>query len=487
MKKNMHSIAREVNRSSQLMTWTLLFPALISLATMLIYVSSYSVSTARMEAVAAMKPVVTTELPDKLWYIIADRDSFANSDLYASLDEINVTLEDLIQHSEDEESGLELTVARRTMNTLEGYVRAIEQNIIESKPVVDSEATLEEVRSVAALIGNMLDNVTSHEVTNVGFKNRRLGNIVLVSVGAELVLLLVSLAISFQMRRRLARSIHEPIVQLEHFAGLVADGNLRARVPSTDIQELSTLTDRVNIMADRLESLIEQNQREQENLKKAELRTLQAQINPHFLYNTLDTIVWQAESGHSGEVIQITKALSDFFRISLSSGADWIPIEQEIKHLLGYLSIQKIRYRDILDYEVLIPDELRECYILKLLLQPLVENALYHGIKYKRGGGKITVQCVREENSLLFSVRDTGRGMTEEQLRNVRNSLATGVAAPRLESMPDSTASGFGLYNVDQRIRLYYNQESGLVLESDSGGTCVSFRTPIKREEELRV
>ena len=161
-------------------------------------------------------------------------------------------------------------------------------------------------------------------------------------------------------------------------------------------------------------------------LRKAELRTLQAQINPHFLYNTLDAIVWKAEAGETEEVIGLTSSLSDFFRISLSSGADWIPLSQEKKHIEGYLKIQQTRYRDIMNYEIDIPDEIGHYYILKLLLQPLVENALYHGIKIKRGGGTIYV-ITREENAyLVFLVKDTGCGMTPEQLEELNRRMKKG-------------------------------------------------------------
>ena len=121
------------------------------------------------------------------------------------------------------------------------------------------------------------------------------------------------------------------------------------------------------------------------------MRTLQAQITPHFLYNTLDAIVWLAEAKRTGEVIAITRALSDFFRISLSNGQDWITIAQEVEHLKGYLTIQKVRYRDILDYDIDVDTALYGSTILKLIIQPLVENAIYHGIKNRRGGGKLTI------------------------------------------------------------------------------------------------
>ena len=264
---------------------------------------------------------------------------------------------------------------------------------------------------------------------------------------------------------------------------MMAGGNLSARVPPTDLSELKNLTEGINVMADQLESLIAQNRQEQENLRKSELRTLQAQINPHFLYNTLDAIVWQAEAGHSSEVIHITRALSDFFRISLSSGADWIPLAQELKHLSGYLSIQKARYRDILNYRIDVPDELGESYVLKLLLQPLVENAIYHGIKDKRGGGLITVTGREDGGFLCFRVEDTGRGMTPDQLRDVRARMR-GELPPAYAPYANA-GTGFGLNNVDRRIRLYYDQEEGLGIESGPEGTRVSFRVPRKTREEI--
>ena len=187
-----------------------------------------------------------------------------------------------------------------------------------------------------------------------------------------------------------------------------------------------------------------ENRREQENLKKSELRALQAQINPHFLYNTLDAIVWLAEAGQSKEVIHITRALSDFFRISLSQGKDWIPLSEEIKHLTGYLTIQKIRYRDILDYEIDIPETLGSCQVLKLVLQPLVENAIYHGVKHRRGRGLIKVTGAAEGDYLVLRVQDNGAGMTPERLAQVRSGL----------SADTGESAGYGLFNVTKRIQL---------------------------------
>ncbi|MDD3412131.1 MAG: sensor histidine kinase [Eubacteriales bacterium] len=483
-KQKNRSIAGQVKQSTRLLTFVLLIPALISLVLMLVYAEVFSDAVTRMDRVAALQPLVNTQLPEQVWSAVAGRSSFEYCGARENLALINDTLDDLIEKS-SEEGKLELIVARRTMDTLGDYVNQVGANIAGSRPVTESEKTLEEVRSVAKLVDEMLQDYIATEITLSSQTNVLMLRIVWLSAGIEGLLLILAVWISTRMRMRLSRNVHEPIHELEQVTGRLAKGDLRARAPQTNIDEMIPLTDGVNVMADQLEGLIAQNKQEQINLKKAELRTLQAQINPHFLYNTLDAIIWQAESGHTDEIIQLTKALSDFFRISLSSGRDWIPVAQEVRHLTGYLAIQKIRYRDILNYEIDIDDALMSGYILKLLLQPLVENALYHGIKYRRGGGCITVTGRADGELCHFSVADTGRGMTPEQLQSVRDSLMHGTQMPHMQEFPDHTGSGFGLRNVDQRIRLYYAKSEGLAIDSSPQGTCVSFSVPVRKEEGL--
>ena len=144
-------------------------------------------------------------------------------------------------------------------------------------------------------------------------------------------------------------------------------------------------------MAGKIDDLIKQNIEEQKNLQKAEMKTLQAQITPHFLYNTFDTIIWLAEEEQMDDVIKVTQAFSEFLRISLSRGHEWITVGQELEHVRNYLTIQKIRYSVILQYSIEVQDGLENLKMLKLSLQPLVENAIYHGIKNKRGRGHIKV------------------------------------------------------------------------------------------------
>lgn len=474
------SIIGQVNKSSFILMLMLTLPVLLSMLIMLFYAARYDASLSRMETIAALSPMIDDEIAEELWSTISGRKTFDECGVYDTIEVINSTLDEQIAAASSQ-SKLELIVARRTMDTLVSYVSQIETNMATGVPVAESEATLEEVRNVAILAEGMLEDYIAEEISRATESTRLLRTVVTLTAIAEAMMIIVAFVFTRWMLRRTRRIIREPIEHLEHFAGLLAEGNLRAHIPPTDVEELEPLTERVGVMAGRLDELIRQNKREQENLKKSELRLLQAQINPHFLYNTLDAIIWQSESGRSDDVIRIAGALSDFFRISLSSGADWIPVSQEIKHLTGYLSIQKMRYRDILNYTVDIDEDMRDVYMLKLLLQPLVENALYHGIKNKRGGGTITVTGRREGGALRFCVEDTGRGMTADQLDAVRQRLSE---RSQTVYAPADGSSGFGLGNVDQRIRLYYSLSEGLQIESSPSGTRVSFRVPCKQREE---
>jgi two-component system sensor histidine kinase YesM len=233
-------------------------------------------------------------------------------------------------------------------------------------------------------------------------------------------------------------------------------------------------------MIGKIRELLDAKIKEQANLKKAELRALQAQINPHFLYNTLDTIIWMAESKKTDEVIEIVRALSSFFRISLSKGKDWITIGEEIERTRSYLTIQKMRYRDIMDYEIKVDEGVLDSTILKLILQPLVENALYHGIKNKRSGGTITLRAKQKnENEILLQVEDDGIGFTPEKLAQVQAELNDDSGEIRLES-------GFGIDNVNKRIKLYYGKQYGLSIKSEYyTGTCATLVIPAIQDDAI--
>ena len=464
------SIVERLRVSFLILMGLLIVPALVSLGMMMHYAQTYHGVIRQVEQVSSLKPLVQTQIADEMWYVVAGHKSFDGGEQYEMIRQVNDGI-DALTRSADPQNLKELIVARRTMGTLVNYIDRMGELIRTEQPIAESEALLEEVRNVSSLVADMLAEYADGEISAAAQASDQLQATLNVVLVVLLALLGITVLFSMLAQQSLTNAIRTPIARLEKFAASLAGGDLQARAPETPVTELHELTQSLNTMAGRLQDLIDENRREQENLKKSELRALQAQINPHFLYNTLDAIVWLAEAGQSREVIHITRALSDFFRISLSQGKDWIPLSEEIKHLTGYLTIQKIRYRDILDYQIDIPEELGSCQVLKLLMQPLVENAIYHGVKHRRGRGLVRVTGRMEDSWLILEVADNGAGMTDERLAQVREGLSGSGAE----------SAGYGLFNVNKRIQLYYNQPQGVWIESRPGeGTSVTLKLPVR-------
>lgn len=229
-------------------------------------------------------------------------------------------------------------------------------------------------------------------------------------------------------------------------------------------------------MWESLAGLLDSSELMKLNKRQAQYLALQNQINPHFLYNTLDAIIWLAEADEKEQVVRMVTSLSDFFRTTLSKGRDYVSLRDEETHIKSYLQIQQFRYRDILEYEIRIPEELYDCCILKLTLQPLVENALYHGLKNKRRLGRILVSAERAGDKVVLRVYDDGKGLTAERLAYVRKLI-------RGELEDYDSPSGFGLFNVEQRIRLNYGTAYGIELNSVYGEwTEVTVTIPVVKK-----
>jgi two-component system sensor histidine kinase YesM len=331
---------------------------------------------------------------------------------------------------------------------------------------------LYEIRGVSALVSDILQDFIVLEIESTAVQSQRIKTRAVITGIAECAIIALVLLFSVFVQSSVSKSVDKSIGALLELSTSIAEGDLGARAEIPNVKELEPLALDLNTMAGKIKTLIDENIREQENLQKSEMKALQAQITPHFLYNTLDSIVWLAEGNQKEQVISITRAFSDFFRISLNRGNEWLMVKDEFKHVESYLTIQKIRYRDILDYSIEYEDLMEQKPILKLLLQPLVENAVYHGIKNKRGKGLITIRGWIEKNEtdwLLFSVEDNGIGMKEDQL-----------AAIREKHGDPSTAKSYGLYNVGKRLELYYNLTGLLDIQSTyNEGTRVILRIPV--------
>ncbi len=482
VRRRMTSIVRQVRRSVSTIALLLILPVVAGLVTTIIYADRYQSMIRRIDQAAELKPQVETTLAEDMFSVAAGRSTFAESGAEKLMDRVNGTLDALLEETTGG-GHLQLTVARRTMDTLKQYIFKVRDGMADGMPIDEIEGIVDEIRDVGRLAADMVDAFIEQEIVNARETSTRLTRVVLITAVVEVLILLAALLYTRYAMNRMTWLIRTALSTLESTVHRIADGDLQDRVSDLGVEELQELAEHINQMAERLENLIEETGRNQKHLAKAELRTLQAQINPHFLYNTLDAIVWQAESGKGEEVVRLTRSLSDFFRISLSSGADWIPVSQELKHVSAYLSIQQTRYRDILTYEVDSPEGVEQVYMLKLLLQPLVENALYHGIKEKRGGGRITVRMKTEGALMHFTVSDTGKGMQPEQVQEIRDTLNAGKLSQQAALEPGY--SGFGLRNVDMRIRLYYEKKKGLTIRSGPEGTEVSFVIPVRTREEI--
>ncbi|MGC5774182.1 sensor histidine kinase [Paenibacillus pabuli] len=280
-----------------------------------------------------------------------------------------------------------------------------------------------------------------------------------------------------------SRSIAQPIFRLMSYMRRAETGNLMSGRWSDRADEIGMLGRSFNRMLAQIRQLISLNELKERQKREAEMRSLQEHIKPHFLYNTLDTIHWMARKEGANDVSEMVGALSRLFRIGLSKGNDFLTLHAELEHITSYLQIQQTRYRDRLQYELIVPDDIRELFVLKLLLQPLVENAIYHGIKGRRGPGKIRVEAKTEQGKLLLLIQDDGAGMSGERLAEMEQLLTSPMESLETASLPGKAGKSYGMLNVQARLRLTFGEEYGIVLDSKEGkGTCVTIVHPLLQE-----
>ena len=271
------------------------------------------------------------------------------------------------------------------------------------------------------------------------------------------------------------RSIVKPISKLKKLMKKTEEGNFDVVFNSKYNDEIGELGSAFNNMVREIKNLINLVQIEEKKKRKAEISILHAQIKPHFIYNTLDTIQWMAQEHEAQDIVDLVGNLTNLLRIGLSGGAEIIKISQEIKHVDSYLMIQKIRYEDKLNYEINIKEEILDLSVIKLILQPIVENAIYHGIKEKRGSGYIKITGEIKNEKVHFTIEDNGIGIKKERLIEINEMLKGKTIS--------NTVVGYGIYNVNQKIKLTYGEEFGLEYHSIyEEGTIVEVWHPIIRE-----
>ncbi len=460
-----HSI-REMLRSSYIaIILGMAVPLILGIMIFVSFTWQYDQAIANVSRAASMRDEVGEKLRSELWEVISGRKSFAEGRQCDMIHQISQEFSEMSAHSSGNRYQY-IQAGWRATATIQKYIGKLGEQIDSNAPVSTNESLYDDIISISDLTANMLSKYIDEEILRIAELNRHIRKLVGFFVLLMIGVLVLALRFAVKSYHSVEHSIREPILHLEEMAARIAQGDLSARVAPAEITELHRLTNDLNTMAQQLEKLICEQIENEKAIKKAELRTLQAQITPHFMYNTLETIVWLAEEGRNREVIDMTMAFTNFLRISLSRGQDYITVAREEEHIRSYLTIQSVRYGSRMSYDITIDEALKNCQMLKLMLQPLVENAIYHGIKAKRGRGFIRIIGRKEQGYILFAVEDTGIGMTEEKLQE----LTSGLRNP-------ANAGGYGLRNVDQRLRLYYG--AGLQIDSEYGkGTRVSFMLP---------
>lgn len=405
------------------------------------------------------------------YLVIVGNKTIEESSLEDMLGEAERIVKGLEQITDSDENAERLESVKKYLNNLETYKNRIEENLEEGNRYEDNiEIWENDVQIVTSLLRENFMQYIYYEAKDLELMRSEYQNFYEVllrfSVVSIVCIVLLILFLFYQVPLRITR----PIRKLSEVTNQVAGGNFDVRFDERSSAEVSMLSDSLNTMIDKINELLEQVKTEQTRLRKAEFEVLQAQINPHFLYNTLDAIVWLAEAGESKKVVSMVESLSEFFRTSLNQGKDIIAIKEEIQHVSSYLKIQQVRYQDILTYEIDIPDELHRYTIPKITIQPIVENALYHGIKNKRGQGMIRIEGQKQENFFTIKISDNGIGISPERLEQVRDGIKNKV--PTQNDI-------YGLYNVNERIRLNFGENYGISIESIYGeGTVVSIILP---------
>ncbi len=418
------------------------------------------------------------EMDESLYKLVVGYMSFENikseeglKDPYDLIESIQNGCRKLLVISTDRESRIWLQSLLRNTDTLQNRVDDIKANLTDDGHYEENIAMLDnDIYILTELIQDDIQYYIYYQTRNIEQLKNELNNDINRFIILNVAIVLGIVIIATIAALLLVKSITKPINELCGIASQIAHGDFSARAKVQTKDEIGVLAAGVNDMSEHLEIMVNQIQEDERKMRYAELRLLQEQINPHFLYNTLDTIVWLIEGEDTSKAVHVVMSLSEFFRRVLSKGKEFVTIEDEMQYIRSYLEIQQARYADILDYEIDIDPSLYPYKILKMTLQPMVENSLYHGIKYKRAKGLIRVSGEKQGDKILLYIQDNGVGMTPQETEALTEKI----------NMPcNETGAGFGLANVNERIRMNFGQEYGLFVQSEKGkGTKITIAIP---------
>ena len=471
---NRHTIRYQTIVAFLLTVFGAILISITGIATTQYSLSQYHAIAAQVTLANRMVPLLREQIGTEAYYLVAGRQDPSTTLLDSEILQLRQMLDSLEEGWNTKTGRQQLRIIGRTLNTLEKYCRLQIAQAGEDIPLEQQDQTLDQVRSVSSLIYDQVSGYIYLQLDELDRLDQQIllrAKEVLVMNAAALLLILIILSIN---QYRLDRNINGPIRVLLDNLHRLGEGDFDTRADWENKNEITVLNESFNGMVVKLQRLMEQIREDTRAREQMELRLTQEQINPHFLYNTLEIIVWLAQSGEKQQLVEVVQSLSRFFRTVLSGGRARITVREELECIRSYLYIQQIRYIDILTYSIEADEDAMDCTIQKLTLQPLVENALCHGIQRKRGGGTIHVRTRREGDDLVLTVSDTGCGIPAAELETLRQTMETGT----------SESKGFGLSNIQKRVHLGYGPEYGLTIHSREGeGTEVTLRVRADYQE----
>ena len=406
------------------------------------------------------------EIDEQMYFYVT---GYSSEIPWEDVESARALAEDLLKNTSNTDGRKAMTSVLSLCDKLNGYMHDIE-----NEPGYDErmDQLKKNIYITTDLIEDYMYSYLYYEAGEVASIQKQIDFWLTIEVVFVVLVMAIVVPIVLGRAFSLSKSITDPIVAMNSRVEEIGNGDLSPHTPvETDDTSMALLSSGIEDMAARLDKQIELNRQEQIKLRDIELSLIQAQINPHFLYNTLDAIVWLIEIGKNEQAEQMVTSLSSYFRSFLSDGKDIVTVAEEKQHIQSYLEIQQVRYRDIMEYEIDIDPSIQNTKLPKMTLQPLVENAIYHGLKPKRGKGKITVTGTSEGDKILLRVTDTGLGMNEEELENLRSRI----------SMEDSTS--FGLTSSYKRLKILYGDDCKFVIDSKSQeGTSISIEIPRKAD-----
>lgn len=464
--KKQTTIKSLLQRISWLMLILSIVPLIISVLIYTRYLFAYERSVGNISEANRIANDVEEKIMEEAWSLTYGQMSTAEFSKSNSVNRIKKEITEIKKNTQSTQERATLNIVNRSLDNVDSYLEKIVANVEADAPFKENQELMVHVESATNLVHEILQDFVNVEIKLAANHSQQVRQAILILSVIEAVIITTIIFFSRKTNTRLMRQVQQPMEEMIKMADALSDGKLNYRINSLPGNELQKLSNSMNEMADNLVVLLEENALKQYNLAQSEVRVLQAQITPHFIYNSLDAILVLEEMGESEKVKEMTYALSDFFRISLSQGQDWIPVEKEIKHINDYLIILQIRYGDALTYSIEIEEKIKKYSMLKMILQPLIENAVYHGTKLVRRTGKIVVQAFLDDQDFIhFYIIDNGKGITAERLKEINAELKDGLDTEFQE--------GYGLFNVNKRLLLYYGKEAKIEITSivDTGTT----------------